>query len=152
MTGLMAHIIVDGYNFIRCTPLFLEEEREGLKRGREALLIALEAYGARNSYRITAVFDGGGRPGYENDRLPVKDKFAGIDVVFSRRGQSADDAILEILDLSSENAEFALGEVSETIVVTDDLGLKDEAIARGSYVKSALDLFISMQEGRPIEY
>lgn len=138
----MAHILVDGYNFIRRIPLFAKTEMEGLESGREALLMALEKYGMQHSYTITAVFDGGGKPEGEGARLPSKDKFAGIDVIFSGKGQSADVIILQILESGTE----------EMIVVTDDYGLRDEAIERGAYVKSAHEFFKALEEGRPIEY
>ncbi|MFH1829424.1 MAG: NYN domain-containing protein [Pseudomonadota bacterium] len=141
----MAHIIVDGYNFIRRIPPFLEAEQEGLEQGREALLMALEEYGAQNSYWITAVFDGCGRPGFEDFELSSKDRFAGIDVMFSAKGQSADVIILGMVEKGAEDAQ-------EMIVVTDDFELRDEAAARGAYVKSALEFFNAMEEKRPIEY
>ncbi len=145
----MTHILVDGYNFIWRIRHFGETEREGLESGREALLMALEEYGSQNSYAITAIFDGGGRLEPEGAWLPSKDKFAGIDVVFSGKGQSADVIILEML----EKARSEIGVFDEEmIVVTDDLELRDEAIARGAYVKSAQEFFRIMKEGRPIEY
>ena len=149
----MAHILVDGYNFIRRIPLFAETERAGLESARESLLMALEEYGVQHGYTITAVFDGGGRPECDGALLPSKDRFAGIDVIFSGKGQSADVIILEMLETARSKA---MGDpessAEEMIVVTDDYGLRDEAIERGAYVKSAHEFFKALEEGHPIEY
>jgi predicted RNA-binding protein with PIN domain len=83
-------IIVDGYNLIRRLPALREREAESLEAGRGALVSMLAAYRrARGHHRITVVFDGqsgpagGGRTG-------------GIDVRFSRPGETADRVIARL--------------------------------------------------------
>lgn len=50
-------IIVDGYNFLRCTPL-APAERQGLEQGRDAACNWLAALRRARGHDITIVFDG----------------------------------------------------------------------------------------------
>ena len=136
----MAHIIVDGYNMIRRLHRFLLAESSGLSTGRDALLMALEEFGARRGHAITVVFDGAGRPVFDDARLPSFERFAGIDVVFSGRGQSADEVISKLIALERERGASGDGAPCDLLLVTDDVELRDEAIMRGD-LKSALVIF-----------
>ncbi|HEY7678102.1 MAG TPA: NYN domain-containing protein [Candidatus Methylomirabilis sp.] len=86
-------IIVDGYNLIRRLPDLRERESESLEAGRAALVNLLAAYRrARGHHRITVVFDGQGGPA-----VPFGGgRIAGIDVRFSRLGETADRAITRL--------------------------------------------------------
>jgi predicted RNA-binding protein with PIN domain len=148
----MAHIIVDGYNIIRRVESFLAAEREGIESGRFALLLALEEYAARFGYRVTAVFDGGGRPSHLGAGTPREERFAGIDVVFSGRGESADAAILRLLQDLREKRTAGDGPCDAAeIVVSDDYAIRDEAIEFGAFIKSTDDLFRAMQGQKRLE-
>lgn len=141
--------MIDGYNMIRRIPHFKMVEREGLESGRDALLLELERYGAAHGYSITVVFDGSGRPSPESGPLPHRESFAGIDVVFSEKGQTADDAmILMVGELRSNRLENPV----DIVVVSDDYGIRDAAILEGAFVRSPWDLFGAMKEGRPLFY
>ena len=149
----MPHIIVDGYNFIRRIPHFVEAEREGLESGRYALLIALEEYASRWGYRVTVVFDGGSRPAHMDEDLPREDKFAGIDIIYSERGQSADTAIVSFLEASRRAREQGIADPDESdIVITDDFGIRDEALGCGAFVKSTQELFEAMEEEKRLGF
>ncbi len=145
----MATLIVDGYNAIRRIERFLAEENEGgLEAGRDALLMALEAYGATTGMEITVVFDGGGRPASDGD-VGRAARFAGVDVIYSRRGQSADfeiDRRLKIYAKERKQHPYDL------ILVTDDLGIRDDAMGCGAFVASPSDLERAMMEGRALPY
>ena len=86
-------IIVDGYNLIRRLPELRERETVSLEAGRGALVNMLAAYRrARGHHRITVVFDGqGGPPGPAGGG-----RTAGIDVRFSRAGETADRLIARL--------------------------------------------------------
>jgi len=146
----MPFIIVDGYNMIRRVPRFLRAERKSLEEGREVLLMALEDYGAVTGDRITVVFDGGGRPFLESGELPLRDSFAGIDIVFSKRGQLADMEILKIVRESKAAARH--GDFQDLIVISDDIQLGDEVRAFGAFVLSPEKLDIAMTGKRRLSY
>jgi len=100
------HIIVDGYNLIRQSDFLRRCEKQSLEAGRRALIIALAEYKRKKGHRITVVFDGweGGSIREERDRQN------NINIIYSRRGEKADDVVKRLSDSSQE----------ETIVVTSD--------------------------------
>lgn len=116
-------IVVDGYNLIRRLPELREREAESLEAGRGALLRMLAAYRrARGHHRITVVFDGqGGLP------VPgVPGRTAGIDVRFSRPGETADRVITRL-------AQEGRGGV---VVVSSDREVARAAAAAGAAAAS----------------
>lgn len=116
-------IVIDGYNLIRRSPRLQPLDRRDMEEGREALLTALAAYRRLKGHRITIVFDGWERGGIsEQVRLT-----AGLQVVFSRRGERADQAILRFVEKTPSGA----------VVVTSDRALADEVARTGALVLSA---------------
>lgn len=111
------HIIVDGYNLIRQSDVLRAHERQGLEAGRKALVHMLAGYRRAMGHRITVVFDGwlGGPPQEERDRE------AGIDIIYSRRGEKADEVIKRLARQRTE----------ESMVVTSDRPVMDAAIRAG---------------------
>jgi len=111
------HLIIDGYNLIRQSDVLRSHERRGLEAGRKALLHMLAGYRRVMGHRITVVFDGwlGGPPQEEHDRE------AGIDIIYSRRGEKADEVIKRL----------ARRHADETIVVTSDRPVMDAAARAG---------------------
>lgn len=149
----MAHIIVDGYNFIRRVPRFSRREGEGLQEMRYAMLLELEEYAAKTGYAVTVVFDGGSRPTHMSPDFPREERFAGIDVIYSDRGQSADTAILDLIrSLRDERRKGTSEQWDGEVVVTDDYGIRDEAIEEGAFVKSSEELFEAMEEGQRLSF
>jgi predicted RNA-binding protein with PIN domain len=101
------HIIIDGYNLIRQSDSLRRFERLGLEKGREELIKRLAPYRKLKGHRLTVVFDGwiGGPLREERQRE------AGIHIIYSRRGEKADEVIKRIARKRS-------GE--ELVVVTSD--------------------------------
>ena len=100
------HLIIDGYNLIRQSlELQLLDARE-LEAGRRALLARLAPYRERSRHKITVVFDGwlGG------DIKETRDRQAGILIIYSRRGEKADEVIKRLLAADKQRA----------VVVTSD--------------------------------
>jgi hypothetical protein len=100
------HLIIDGYNVIRQSQeLQLLDARE-LQAGREALLARLAAYRERHRHKITVVFDGwlGGDP------KETRDRRQGMLIIYSRRGEKADEVIKRLLAADRQRA----------VVVTSD--------------------------------
>ena len=81
-------IIVDGYNYIG--------GQRGLQKDieaqREKLIHLLAQYRSRKGYEVTVVFDGG-RSGWPDEHGERRE---GIDVVFSRQGETADQVIIRM--------------------------------------------------------
>ena len=119
------HILVDGYNFIRQSETLRLFERLSLERGRLELIRRLSGYKKFRPHRITVVFDGwlGGPPVEERDRE------GGIDIIYSRKGEKADDVIKRIARHAGE----------EMVVVTSDRGIQDAVIRCGGATISSRD-------------
>ena len=121
---LALHIIIDGYNLIKNSPSLSALDRQDLQMGREALIDLLAAYKKVKSHKITVVFDGAG----SLDATASRDRIKGVNVVFSRRGQSADAVIKE---MASREREKAL------IVSTD----RDVVLAAASFRSATVPSF-----------
>ncbi|OPL12383.1 MAG: hypothetical protein AVO39_04220 [delta proteobacterium MLS_D] len=83
------HIIIDGYNLIRQSDVFRAAEKTSLETGRNRLIHSLALYNQSKSHRITVVFDGWIEGSPQEERYRER----GIDVVYSRRGERADEVI-----------------------------------------------------------
>ncbi|MGA9755031.1 MAG: NYN domain-containing protein, partial [Desulfobaccales bacterium] len=94
------HLIVDGYNLIRQSPQLQLLDAMDLQAGREALLELLAQYRSRSHHRITVVFDGWQR----GDLKESRDRYQGILIVYSRRGERADEVIKRLLNQEREGA------------------------------------------------
>lgn len=121
------HIIVDGYNLIRQSDILRSSERISLEEGRKALIKRLSAYRniKQKHHEITVVFDGteGGTAIEERDRQ------YGIDIIYSRKGEKADDVIKKIIEKKRE----------QMLVVTSDKEISRYACRRGITAISSKD-------------
>jgi len=117
------HIIIDGYNLIRQSPLLSSLDRKDIQQGRRALLDMLAAYKKLRPHRITVVFDGISDSVFSSE----KEKIKGIEVRFSRRPDSADTVIK---DLASGYREKAL-------IVSSDMDVVRCAEAKGAATMSS---------------
>ncbi|MBN1365345.1 MAG: NYN domain-containing protein [Syntrophaceae bacterium] len=99
-------IIIDGYNLIRQSLSLKRCENKSLEAGRNALIKKLAEYEKKKAHRITVVFDGGKSDWMDEGR----DRAGNINIIYSRRGERADDVIKRI-------AAQAVGDV---IVVSSD--------------------------------
>lgn len=117
------HIVIDGYNLIRQSSRFATIEQQDLQSGREALVDALAEYKRVKHHAITIVFDGTKAP----TGMPRKDRIKGINLRFSRMGETADTVIKRI----------AAREKQKLLVVTSDNEILNYAEAMGAAVISA---------------
>lgn len=109
------HLIIDGYNLIRQSPFLQEMDARELELGREALLGILATYRqSRPQHKITVVFDGWERGDWKESR----DRRAGMVIVYSRRGERADEVIKRLL----------AQERSRAVVVSSDRELQEYAV------------------------
>jgi hypothetical protein len=113
------HLIVDGYNVIRQVPRLQALDARDLEAGRAALLEALAAYRRTcPANRVTVVFDGwlGG------ELQESRDRYLGLTVVYSRRGERADEVIKRLLHREGRRA----------VVVSSDRELQTWARSAGA--------------------
>lgn len=104
---MATHIIIDGYNLIRQSTSLAALDHQDIQSGREALIDRLVAYKRLRGHKITVVFDGYGTPPIAGCR---RERISGIEVVFSRRGETADAVIMRM----------AAKEKERGVVVTSD--------------------------------
>ncbi len=94
------HLIVDGYNVIKQSPRLQFLDAMDLQSGREALLELLAHYRSRSHHQITVVFDGW----QHGDLKESRDRHQGISIIYSRRGERADEVIKRLLHQERERA------------------------------------------------
>jgi len=94
------HLIIDGYNLIRQSSQLQLLDAVDLQTGREALLELLAHYRQRSHHQITVVFDGWQR----GDLKESRDRQQGILIVYSRRGERADEVIKRLLHQERQRA------------------------------------------------
>ncbi len=109
----MTHLIIDGYNYLSRIRATAMHDGSNLDMLRTALLERLARYKKQRSTKITVIFDA------YNSPLPSRQResYRGIDIVYSRENETADDVILEVTRTKR----------SGLVVVTSDRRLLDEA-------------------------
>jgi predicted RNA-binding protein with PIN domain len=108
------HLIIDGYNLIKLAPALRLIGDQDLEAGRQALLHCLGVYRrSRPQHRITVVFDGW----QAGDLRESRDNQRSMAIVFSRRGERADEVIKRLLAKEGQRA----------VVVSSDRELQDFA-------------------------
>lgn len=122
---MTVHIIVDGYNVIRQSKEMSRLDRQDLAAGRQALIDMLAAYKRLKGHSITIVFDGSG----EFSLFDSRDREKGIQIRFSRQGESADAVIKRM----------AAHEKQKALVVTSDREVSDYAASQGAATISAVE-------------
>jgi len=119
------HLIIDGYNLLAV--IGGRDCRKGaqLEAGRDSLVRDLSAYRNRKGHAVTIVFDGwqSGQP------LEGREHRLGIQVVYSKRGERADQVIQRLAQ------EFG----SDCAVVSSDREVIDYARIQGAFVMGALE-------------
>jgi uncharacterized protein len=125
------HLIIDGYNLIRQSPELLAQEAHDLRWGREALLEKLAAYRRLKKHAITVVFDGWESGEFMGNR----DRFQGMLIIYSRRGEKADEVIKRLAERERERS----------LIVSSDREIMDHAERMGAAVMSAEEFSIRLQ-------
>ncbi len=126
-------IIIDGYNYIRQTDL-KRLESISLEMGRNELIKRLSAYKRIKSHKITVVFDGimGGSHTEERDRA------AGISIIYSRKGETADEVIKRLILNSTE----------ELLIVSSDRAIAAAAERSGFTAVNSPTFALKMADAR----
>lgn len=125
-------LIVDGYNVIRNNDRYAAlgidyESGEGWNKAREALVNDAAQLAQEYYEHCTVVFDAAGNP--DSTGMPVRK--AGIDVVFSPAGVSADSVIERLAHDARERG-------LEVVVVSSDLTIQTTVFGGGVASLSSL--------------
>ena len=104
----MQKLIVDGYNVIYTDDRMRRVACRDNERARKRLLELLREYVADRDVQVTVVFDGRGAMVDAEALIPGR-----LQVVYSARGQTADDVIVRTLEESDQPAAY--------IVITSDI-------------------------------
>jgi predicted RNA-binding protein with PIN domain len=115
---MAVHLIIDGYNLIRQSPMLKAQEELALELGRDELLESLRQYKRIRAHRITVVFDAAQKPQLGETLTQQK----GIAVIYSRRGETADSVIKRLSRQGGGNL----------LVVTSDRDLANYVEAYGA--------------------
>jgi hypothetical protein len=129
----LVRILVDGYSLLHNWPELAPGRARHSAPAREALIHVLTQYQDASGTPVTVFFDGGGAPA----GTPKAAAPPGVEVLFSKAGQTADDLI--------ERATHRFQPYGEVLAVTDDFAERDTVIALGGTACSCLN-FISMVE------
>jgi hypothetical protein len=89
----MSHIIIDGYNLLWSSKFFKRYQALELEEQRKMLINHLAKYQKIKSHKITIVFDGTHSGNYSHNQY----REGGIDIIFSRHGETADSVMVEII-------------------------------------------------------
>ena len=126
------HVIIDGYNLIRQSDSLKRFEGISLESGRNELIRRVSLYKKSRGHRITIVFDGWA----SGPLMEERDREGGIDIIYSRRGEKADEVIKRMVKKGGE----------EIVVVTSDRSIAD-SISRNGGVAISSPEFEAKMEG-----
>jgi predicted RNA-binding protein with PIN domain len=116
-------IVIDGYNLLKAMPECRPLEALDPERARDHLIALLGRYRWLRGHQLTVVFDGW----LEGSALPHRMNARGVQVIYSQRGEQADDVIRR---MAPEVAHQGL-------VVTSDRALAHHIQRLGAEVISA---------------
>lgn len=117
--------MIDGYNLIKQWDELIDLEAISLEEGRKGLIRILAAYKKSRGHDITVVFDG-----WKSDNIGSShDSLQGIDIIYSGRGEKADEVIKRIADEMR----------GRVVIVTSDKAIETHALKRGSSVIPSAD-------------
>jgi predicted RNA-binding protein with PIN domain len=123
-------VLVDGYSVLHAWTRFATRKtrRQSLQQRREALIGVLRQYADHTGRKVTAVFDG-----YAAKHKPeVADATAGVEVLFSERGKTADDAIERLVAQAANRGQI--------LVVTSD-GMERQTVETLGSQSMAAEVF-----------
>ena len=129
----LIRILVDGYSLLHNWPELAPGQPRYSARAREELIHVLTRYHDVTGTPLTIFFDGSGAPGGR----PPHESNPGVEVLFSRAGQTADDLI--------ERAAHRFSAYGEALAVTDDFAERDTVTGLGGLASSCAN-FIRMVE------
>lgn len=120
----LVRILVDGYSLLHNWPELAPGQARHSAAAREELIHRLTQYQDVVGTPITIFFDGGGAPA----GTPKPDSTHKVEVLYSRKGQTADDMI--------ERAAHRFQAYGEVLAVTDDFAERETVLSLGGLASS----------------
>jgi hypothetical protein len=120
----LVRILVDGYSLLHNWPGLARGRARHSAGARDELIRCLTLYQDATGTPVTVVFDGAGR----HIGRPTALSKAEVEVLYSRRGQTADQVI--------ERAVHRFGPYGEVLVVTEDHAERETVISLGGSAAS----------------
>ena len=116
----IVRVLVDGYSLLHHWPALAPGRARHSFHARDALVAALTQYQDSSGTPVTLIFDGGGAPPDTPKNETAKD---GIEVLFSKKGQTADQIIERVAHLMKP--------YGEVLAVTNDYAERETVISLG---------------------
>ena len=115
----LVRILVDGYSLLHAWPELARGKARHSAAARDELIHWLTQYQDAGGTPVTVFFDGGGAP----KGVAKNESAGGVEVLFSKAGQTADDMI--------ERAAHRFKPYGDVLAVTNDIAERDTVIALG---------------------
>lgn len=132
----LVRILIDGYSLLHAWPELAPGRPRHSAAARDELVRWLTLYLDAVGTPITVFFDGSGA-GTKADRAARQSKTE-VEVLFSRRGQTADQMI--------ERATHRFAPYGEVLAVTDDHAERDTVISLGGLASSCRHFIQSLED------
>lgn len=120
----LVRILVDGYSLLHNWPELAPGRPRFSAEARDELIHRLTLYQDAAGTPITVFFDGSG----PTSGKPYNQSSAGIEVLYSRAGQTADELI--------ERSAHRFTPYGEVLAVTDDVAEREMVISLGGFASS----------------
>ena len=129
-------ILIDGYNVLLNWPQFSEAVESAFDQARERLLRTVADYAHYHGHRAIVVFDAPS----QNQRRAKREKRLGLEIVYTRKQQTADAYIIGWLERYTGNAHVE--------VITSDVELRQAAQRLGASVRNTFEFSDSYTQAR----
>jgi uncharacterized protein len=120
----LVRILIDGYSLLHNWPELAPGRARHSAAARDELIRRLTLYQDAVGTPVTIFFDGAGAAA----RKPAASSASEVEVLYSRKGQTADQMI--------ERAVYRFGPYGEVLAVTDDYAERDTVISLGGSAAS----------------
>lgn len=124
------HYWIDGYNLL----FYLPKTLGSFEEKRRFLITQIEKQVELLSLSVTIVFDASDPAQNHDTRMHLHS----LEIIYTHPGKSADDAILEAVELSKTPSQIS--------VVTSDKGLSTKAKALGAKILPLSEFFLFLQK------
>lgn len=130
---MATYLIIDGYNLLGVRGQVGRVSGSETDQAREQLLRDIAVYRQHRPHAITVVFDGW----QQGQAAEHREHRAGLEVVFSRRGERADQVIQRLADRFG----------GDCAVVSSDREVAEFARARGAFIIGAGEFDTKLRQG-----
>jgi uncharacterized protein len=127
----LVRILVDGYSLLHQWPEVAPGKPRHSLAAREELIGKLTQYHDATGTPVTIIFDGA------SGALADSPSAAGVEILYSRAGQTADQII--------ERVTHRLQSYGEVLVVTDDFAERDTVTSAGGMTSSCLNFIKTVE-------